>query len=163
MDGKLRCMTSTYLLLGDQVLMLYRVGSRVLKEPSWCGVGGHFETEELNDARACALRELHEETGLTADDLEGLTLRYITLRLKNGEVRQNYYFFAQLLPGCEPVHDGSEGQLAWQSIDEVLRLPMPFTAGHVLRHYFAEGRVTNVLYGGISTEDGTVFTPLREF
>lgn len=37
-----------------------RIGSKVV-EPSWCGIGGHFEKTELNNARACVLRELYEE------------------------------------------------------------------------------------------------------
>ena len=74
MDGKLRNMASLYLTRGDEMLLLYRVGSRVVP-PSWCGVGGHFEREELNDARACVLRELTEEIGLTEQNLAGLALR----------------------------------------------------------------------------------------
>ena len=49
MDGKLRQMTALYLVEGEKILMLYRIGSRVV-EPSWCGIGGHFEPEELNTA-----------------------------------------------------------------------------------------------------------------
>lgn len=64
MDGRLRCMTAVYITRGEEMLLLYRVGSRVVA-PSWCGIGGHFEPEELNDARACVLRELREEAGLT--------------------------------------------------------------------------------------------------
>lgn len=45
-------MTALYLISGDRMLLLYRIGSRVLKTPVWCGVGGHFEKEELSDARA---------------------------------------------------------------------------------------------------------------
>ena len=59
----------------------------------------HFEKEELNDARACALRELYEETGIAEEEIENLSLRYITLRRKNDEIRQNYYFFADLYNG----------------------------------------------------------------
>ena len=99
MAEKLRNMTAVYLFREGKLLMLYRVGSRVVA-PSWCGVGGHFEQAELNDPRACALRELREETGLTEESLEELRLRYITLRMKNGEIRQNYYFFAGLKPGA---------------------------------------------------------------
>ena len=64
MAEKLRNMTAVYLFREGKLLMLYRVGSRVVA-PSWCGVGGHFEQAELNDPRACALRELREETGLS--------------------------------------------------------------------------------------------------
>ena len=50
------------------------------------------------DFIASGLRELQEETGLTERDVENLQFRYITLRLKNGEVRQNYYFFLLHMP-----------------------------------------------------------------
>ena len=162
-DGNLRCMTSTYLFRGSEVLLLYRVGSRVLATPCWCGIGGHFEKDELNDARACALRELREETGLCAEDLRGLEMRYVTMRLKNGEVRLNCYFFASLISSREPMHDGSEGRLAWVDTGEALSLPMPFTAKQVLRHYLQEGMRTALLYGGATTPDGVSFTPLEEF
>lgn len=92
---KLRNMTAIYILHQEKMLMLYRVGSRVV-EPSWCGIGGHFEESELNDPKACVLRELEEETPIRRDMLEDLTFKYVTLRLKNGEIRQNYYYFASL-------------------------------------------------------------------
>ena len=65
MMGKLRPMTALYLVDGDRILLLYRIGSRIA-DHSYIGcAGGHFEAEEYNDARACVLRELYEETGLT--------------------------------------------------------------------------------------------------
>lgn len=64
-EGKLRNMTAIYLFRGDKVLLLYRQGGRVVNDV-WTGsAGGHFEKEELNDARACVLRELQEEGGYT--------------------------------------------------------------------------------------------------
>lgn len=54
--------------------------------------GGHFEEKELNDAKACVLRELCEETGLTEREIDKLSLWYITLRPENDEIRHNYYF-----------------------------------------------------------------------
>ena len=88
MDGRLRPMTAVYLSRGEEMLLLYRIGSRVVA-PSYCGVGGHFEKDELCDARACVLREMREEIGLGEDDLCDMKMRYVTLRLKNGEIRQN--------------------------------------------------------------------------
>ena len=92
MNGKLRNMTGLYLRHGDKLLLLWRIGSKVVPDSYTASAGGHFEKEELNDAKACVLRELYEETGLTEQEIDNLSLRYITLRLKNGEVRQNYYF-----------------------------------------------------------------------
>ena len=162
MDGKLRMMTAVYITRGEGILLLYRVGSRVVA-PSWCGVGGHFEKDELNDARACVLRELNEEIGLTEEDLTGLTMRYVTQRLKNGEIRQNHYFFAQLKPGVEIPRSCAEGRLEWTPIGSVLEKEMPYTAWYMLEHYLKEGRHTDLLYAGASVKGGAVFTPLEEF
>jgi len=162
MNGKLRNMTAIYISQGDQMLMLYRVGSRVVT-PSWCGIGGHFESDELNDARGCVLRELQEEAGLTVADLENFTMRYVTLRLKNGEVRQNYYFFADLRNGVELDPTCNEGRLQWISYDAVMDREMPFTAYYMLQHYLTVGRYTDMLYAGATTEDGVEFTELCEF
>lgn len=161
-DGRLRCMTAVYISHGEEMLLLYRVGSRVVA-PSYCGIGGHFEPAELNDARACVLRELEEETGLQESDLIGLSMRYCCLRLKNGEVRQNYYFFAALAPGAQLPQSCCEGRLEWVAYDQLLTRPMPHTAYHTIRHYLETGRYTDVLYAGATTEDGVLFTPLCEF
>jgi 8-oxo-dGTP pyrophosphatase MutT (NUDIX family) len=67
------------------MLLLYRIGSRVV-QPSWCNIGGHFESYELNNTKACALREVFEETGITESDITNLTFKYITLRNKNQEI-----------------------------------------------------------------------------
>lgn len=162
MNTKLRSMTAIYITRGNEMLLLYRVGSRVVAS-SWCGIGGHFERDELNDPRACVLRELEEEVGLTANDLESLRLRYVTLRLKNGEIRQNYYFFADLRPSADLPDHCDEGTLRWIPYPEILNREMPHTAKHVLEHYLAEGRHTQQLYCGASDENGTPFSVLREF
>ena len=101
MDGKLRNMASIYIVKEDQMLLLYRQGGRVVNN-TWIGsAGGHFEEYELNDAKKCVLRELQEELDITENQIENLQLRYITLRRSNGEIRQNYYFFANLKKDIE--------------------------------------------------------------
>lgn len=85
MKNRLRNMTTLYIQSEGQFLMLYRIGSRVV-EPSWCGIGGHFEKGELNDPEQCILRELEEEVGLTENDITSLRLKYVTLRYKNDEI-----------------------------------------------------------------------------
>ena len=162
MTGRLRNMTAMYITSGHQMLMLYRVGSKVVA-PSWCGIGGHFEKNELNDARACVLRELNEETGLTEANLENIRLRYVTLRLKNGEIRQNYYFFADLREDVEKNLTCNEGQLAWINLDDVLDREMPVSAKFMLEHYLSTGIHNDVLYCGATEENGISFFPLNEF
>lgn len=158
----LRNMTAIYIIHNDKMLLLYRVGSRVV-EPSWCGIGGHFEKEELNDPRACVIRELYEETGITEDDLGNVKLKYVTLRLKNNEIRQNYYFFTELQNPNINITKCSEGTLEWVDLDQVLNKIMPFTAKECLRHYLNNGRYDDKLYGGITTAHGAEFVELQEF
>lgn len=164
MDGKLRNMTSIYLFKGDRVLLLYRQGGRVVSDV-WTGsAGGHFENNELNDAKACVLRELSEELGLNENDLIDLTMRYVTLRNVNGEIRQNYYFFANLseeVDGDKLV--SNEGECRWFKLDEISELNMPFTAKYMINHYVEVGRFTDKLYGGVTVEDGVTFIEMPSF
>ena len=159
---KLRPMTAIYLTRGDKILLLYRIGSRVVGNSYTGAAGGHIEAAEYRDPKECVLRELHEETGLTRDALDGLALRYITQRRKDGEIRQNYYYFAELKDGFD-VNDSNEGRLEWHDMNVLADLPMPVTARHVVDHYLAVGRFDDKLYGGITTADGPVFAVMDDF
>lgn len=159
----MRNMVSLYLMSGDRMLLLYRIGSRVFKAPCWCGIGGHFEKEELNSARAALLREVSEEIGLAEKDLEDLRLRYITLRRKNGEIRQNYYFFAKMAAGSTAWESCNEGVLEWVPLEEVCGRDMPYTAGYVVKHYLETGRQEETLYCGVADKQGVWFVALEEF
>lgn len=158
---KLRNMTSVYFYNETGLLCLYRLGSRVADHMYIGSAGGHFEERELNDPKKCVLREMEEELGLTEADILGLTLRYVTLRLKNGEIRQNYYYFARLKE--EKALKSTEGILRWVPYDEVPNLEMPGSAKHMILHYLKEGRFTHNLYGGITREAGTEFAIFQEF
>lgn len=94
MNGKLRNMTSIYLSdENNRLLLLYRINSRVIDNSYIGTAGGHVENFELNDVKSSVLRELKEETGLDIHDITDPIMRYVTLRYKKGEIRQNYYFF----------------------------------------------------------------------
>ena len=161
MDGKLRNMTSVYLYDHEGILCLYRVGSKVANNKYIGSAGGHFEERELSNARACALRELQEELGLTEADVPDMKLRYITCRLKNGELRNNYYFFASFDRTRTLV--SNEGTLHWFSYEEAKDLHMPGSARHMLDHYLEIGRFDDKLYGGMTEPGGTRFVEMREF
>ena len=161
MDGKLRNMTSVYLTGEKGILCLYRVGSKVANNKYIGSAGGHFEKEELNDARSCVLREMKEELGISESDVTDLKMRYITCRLKDGEIRQNYYFFGKLKENREL--ESTEGILRWIPYDGFADLNMPVSAKHMILHYLKVGRFDDTLYAGITEETGTVFIPMREF
>lgn len=161
-NTKLRNMTAIYITRGEEMLMLYRVGSRVV-EPSWCGIGGHFEESELNNPLSCVLREMEEETPIRREMLENLTFKYVTLRLKKGEIRQNYYYFASLKDDVDITLDSSEGKLRWVPLDQVMEKEMPLTAKFMLDHYFRQGRFDDKLYCGTTMEDQMIVTELKDF
>lgn len=161
--GKLRSMTSIYLTCDDKILLLYRQGGRVVNDV-WVGsAGGHFEEQELNDAKACVLRELKEEMSITEEMLWEMELRYISLRRTKGEIRQNYYFFAKLPNGTEMDIKSNEGKLKWFSLEELNSLKMPFTSQYVMKHYVETGRHNHKMYGGVADGRELVLVELPEF
>ena len=163
MDGKLRNMTSIYITCANKMLLLFRQGSRVVNDV-WVGsAGGHFEEFELNDARACVLREMEEELGLKEHDVKNLSLRYITLRRTKGEIRQNYYFFAELCDGVDENLVSNEGISRWFAYSELPALEMPYTSKFVMEHYLKIGHRTNEIYAGVADGKTVVFTELPEF
>ena len=161
MLGKLRNMTSIYLFRGQEVLLLFRQGSRVVNDV-WLGTaGGHFEEFELNEAKACVLRELKEEVGVEESQLSNLTLKYVTLRNIKGEIRQNYYFFAEL--DQDISLESNEGILKWFQVYEIGNLDMPFTSKYVINHYLTEGRRNDKIYSGVATRNTVEFSELENF
>ena len=155
MPGRLRNMTSIYLMYEESMLLLYRQGGRVVNNVSTGSAGGHFEENELNDARACVLREMQEELGITEDEIEGLSLRYIALRRTKEEVRQNYYFFARLKQHLNLV--SNEGILKWFPMHALHELEMPYTAKYVIEHYLEEGKDTAEMYVGVADGEKVEF------
>ena len=161
MDGKLRNMTSVYLYDEQGILCLYRIGSKVANHKYVGSAGGHFEPEEVSNAKACALRELQEELGLTEADVPDIKLHYITCRLKNGEIRNNYYFFASF--DRNRCLSSNEGQLHWFSYEEAKHIHMPASARFMMDHYLSAGRYNEKLYGGMTEPWGARFVELQEF
>ena len=104
---------------------------------------------------------MQEELRLAESDVEDMKLRYITLRLKNGEIRQNYYFFGQLK--SEKTLQSTEGILKWFTYEEAEHLHMPASAKHMMLHYLKVGRFDNHLYAGITDDEGTKFVVMKDF
>ncbi len=163
MDEKLRNMTSLYITKGEEILLLFRQHGSVVSD-TWIGsAGGHFEKNELNDPRACVLRELKEELGISERGIRNLLLRYVTLRRMKGEIRQNYYFFAELDNEAGDHIVSTEGISRWFTLSELSALEMPYTAKFVVEHYLKIGQKTNDMYVGVADGKGVNFTKLPEY
>ena len=117
----------------------------------------------MNDARACVLRELQEELGIAEKEIENLRLRYVTLRRSKGEIRQNYYFFADLKNGVSEEMVSNEGISKWFPLSELTSLEMPFTSKYVIEHYLNTGHKTDMIYVGVADGAKVIFTGMPEF
>jgi len=162
MSIMLRNMTGVYLSCGGKLLLLYRQGGRVVNDTWVASAGGHFEKDELNDPETCVLRELHEELGLTRNDLTDFRLRYVGLRYFKGEIRQNYYFFADLNPEKAGGLVSDEGKCRWVDFGDALSYDMPKTAKAVMTHYMRTGRFTDAMYSAVSDGEAFHFTRMGE-
>ena len=90
-------------------------------------------------------------------------MRYVTLRRTNGEIRQNYYFFAELCEYTGFDFVSNEGILKWFDVSELRTLEMPYTAKYVIDHYLNIGAFNNKVYGGIANGEQVIFIELPEF
>ena len=87
-----------------------------INEGKWIGIGGKFEQGE--DAEACLLREVFEETGLrlTSYRYRGL----IRFRTDKGNDEDMYLYTADGYEG--EIHSCNEGELEWIDKEKVFDL-----------------------------------------
>lgn len=111
--------TLCYLEKDGCYLMLHRVKKQNdVNKDKWIGVGGKFEPGE--DAAACALREVREETGLTMR-----TPRYrgvVDFACPPWQPEQMHLFICADFTGV--LSDCDEGELVWVPKAEVSALPL---------------------------------------
>jgi len=110
--------TLCYIKENDKTLMLFRnKKENDYHEGKWNGIGGKFEPGETPEE--CAVREIKEETGLTAEalSLKGL----ITFPLFDG-VDDWYVFLFVVTKFSGELIDSPEGELSWIDDDKLLEL-----------------------------------------
>lgn len=161
MNPTLRNMTSLFFAEQEGLWCLFRRGSRVANNKYVGACGGHFEESELSSPEACVFREMKEELGLDPSDIEGLTLRYMTVRYMGHEIRQNYYFFARL-KGQKNL-SSTEGDLCFFTWEQLRAIDMPVSARHMMDHYLTVGRFDEARYAGITEPEGSRFVKLQHF
>ena len=150
-------------------MLMYRVGSRLFTGNIWVGIGGYFEPGEMNDPKKCVLRELKEESGLNPSDIENITLKYITTRKTNDEIRQQYIFTADFKKEIAITETSStdEGELFWIPLSELFNRKMAYSNTECLKHYFSSGKNDRNIYSVVVGSDGnglsTYITALQEY
>lgn len=159
---KLRLMAAAILLNGSDMLMMKRSPNRTLSPGQWGAVGGHLDPSEIADPRAACLREIEEETGLKPDEINGLRLQYIIIRLNGREIRQQFIYVGETTR--RSVGPTDEGQLHWIPRDDVLNRDLPFIFRSLLEHWLGLGPSPHVWVGtaGLLPAPGVAWTPLTD-
>ena len=110
--------TLLYVMKDDHTLMIYRnKKENDYHEGKWNGLGGKFEPGETPEE--CAVRELEEESGLIAEDVEMKGI--ITFPLFDGQ--DDWYVFVFVIKNFEgELIDSNEGDLEWIPNDKLKEL-----------------------------------------
>jgi 8-oxo-dGTP diphosphatase len=116
---------------GGRYLLLRRAAGKAFAPGRWTGVGGRVEADEYGALAAAALRELAEETGITAAQISPPVLRRVLCHARpGGPLTVLLYYTARLterlLPPC------GEGTLAWVTPEELAALDVIETTRPVL-------------------------------
>ena len=111
--------TLCYIEQDGKYLMLHRTKKENdCNHDKWQGVGGHFEPGET--AEMCALREIREETGLTATEY-----RYRAVVHFHSDLWENEDMHLFTVTGFTgELIECNEGDLEWLDKARVLALPM---------------------------------------
>lgn len=145
---ELRQLATAYIFKEDKVLMIKKSKSRLYNNEFWSGLGGHLEPVELNDPKIACYREILEESGIKDSELSDLRLRYILIRIKDNEIRQQYVYFGETSKNQLVASD--EGELQWLEIDEVLSKHISRINRGMLEHFLSH-RDSECIYVGVIT------------
>lgn len=117
----------------DRLLMLHR-----RKPPNidmYSPVGGKIEISRGESPHECAVREVHEETGLQLRDDEMRLMGMVSERAYQGEMHWLIFLFECTRPiRAEevPVREFDEGRLEWIPSAQIEQLPIPATDREIM-------------------------------
>ncbi|MFZ2959680.1 MAG: 8-oxo-dGTP diphosphatase [Candidatus Ozemobacteraceae bacterium] len=112
--------TLCYLRHECRTLMLFR-NKKIddVHEGKWNGLGGKFEPGETPEA--CAIREVHEESGLTVEAVQLKGILTFPMFAKG----EDWYVFAFVISRFSgEMKPSNEGTLKWIPDERLLELPM---------------------------------------
>ena len=128
-EGAVLCIVQA----GDRMLLLRR-GKPGPLHGMYVPLGGHIDPHE--SPRQAAIREAHEEAGVTLDRSE-----FCGVLVETSPVAYNWITFIYGAEVAEPFAPPPcpEGELTWVSRRELPGLPTPATDAHIYR-YVAQGQ-----------------------
>jgi 8-oxo-dGTP diphosphatase len=123
---KTRIMSGAFLTYKNEVLLMHRNPDRKIAPGVWAPIGGHIEPHEINNPMTGCLREIEEETGICAENIIDLTLRYITVRRFENEIRMVFTYTGEVAEKYD-LPKSDEGVLCWIDYEKMTDLPMMFS------------------------------------
>ena len=112
----------------DRLLMLHR--RKLPNVDMYSPVGGTIEISRGESPHECAVREVHEETGLRVGDDQMRLFGMVSERAYQGEMHWLIFLFecVRRVQPEEVTHvDFDEGRLEWHEVAAVEKLPIPET------------------------------------
>lgn len=147
--------TCAFLEHEGNFLLMKRASDRDENPDLWSGVGGKMEPDEINDPFSACMREINEETGMTANHIENLVLRYIIIRRYKDVIRQSYIYFGKT--NTSKFVDTHEGTLHWISKDELGEKKYTSTYVKMMQHYLsAMSDCNHIFVGTAENVDGNL-------
>lgn len=90
---------------------------------------------------------LYRQGGRVVSDVwTGSAGGYIAFRKTKGEIRQNYYFFADIKEHVDDNLVSNEGLCKWFPLEETGSLEMPLSAKYIMDYFRETGRRTDKTY-----------------
>jgi 8-oxo-dGTP diphosphatase len=151
---EIRQMSTAFLINEGKVLVMKKESSRLTEDSFWSGLGGHLEPDELNNPMKACYREIFEESGILKEEIQDLRLRYILLRVKNDEVRQQFVYFGKTKRTDYVI--SNEGELHWKRMDEINELHMSRIIHFMLEDYQSHPDRNEIMVGTITMDTGQV-------
>lgn len=147
-----RNIVTAFLFYENQVLLMKRAKDKKIAPGYWFGVGGHIESEEINNPYKAVYREILEETGISASQLIDLSLKYIAYNRDNDrdEIIVNHIFFGNL--NSKEFIDSDEGKLFWVDKKDALTKDFHPVVKLILDNYFKSKR-EEILVGVVGSEE----------
>ena len=156
--------TAAFFRRGREYLLMHRAPNRVVAPGMWSGVGGKLERAELNDPEIACLREILEETGIQAEQIRDLTLRYLLVRRHRDTIRLTYVYFGET--DAEPTVTTDEGELHWVPESALLDRPYTKTFAAMMKHYLQTPDPERVVVGVAENDNGAcrmVWSAIEDF